>query len=67
MYFNPVRITVLPTYRSYQKYPLPVNMVVVVNKLKIRKKFVNLLKESSGNCPKYRNMWILRHLKKGEI
>ena len=39
---------VFPTYRSYQKHPLPVNMAVVVEKS------VNLLKESSGNCPKYK-------------
>ena len=29
-------------------------MAVVVNKLKIREKSVNLLKESYGNCPKYK-------------
>ena len=29
-------------------------MAAVVNKLKIREKSANLLKESSGNCPKYK-------------
>ena len=33
-------------------------MAVVVNKLKIREKSVNLLKESSGNCPKYKKKYV---------
>ena len=35
-------------------YPLSVNMAVVINKPKIREKSVDLLKESSENCLKYR-------------
>ena len=56
---------VFPTYRSYQKHPLPVNMAVVVNKLKIREKSVNLLKESSGNWPKYKKYVDIETQKEG--
>ena len=55
LYFIPVRITVFPTFRIYQKHPLPVNMAVVINKHKIREKSIDLLKESLENCLKYKN------------
>ena len=44
-----------PTFRIYQKHPLPVNMAVVINKHKIREKSIDLLKESLENCLKYKN------------
>ena len=53
LYFIPVRITVFPTFRIYQKNPLLVNMAVVINKHKIREKSIDLLKESLENCLKY--------------
>ena len=46
LYFIPVRITVFPTFRIFQKHPRPVNMAVVINKHKIREKSINLSKES---------------------
>ena len=54
LYFIPVRITVFPTFRIFQKHPLPVNMAVVINKHKIREKSINLSKESLLNCLKYK-------------
>ena len=55
LYFIPVRITVFSTFRIFQKHPLPVNMAVVINKHKIREKFIDLLlKESLENCLKYK-------------
>ena len=53
-YYIPVRITVVPTFRIYQKHPLPVNMAVVTNKHKIREKSIDLLKGSLENCLKYK-------------
>ena len=66
-YFIPVRITVFPTFRIYQKHPLPVNTAVVINKHKIRKKSIDLLKGSLENSLNIKNIWILRHIKKGKI
>ena len=40
-------------------------MAVVVNKLKIREKSVNLLKESSGNCLKYKKYVDIETKKEG--
>ena len=55
-FINPVRITVFPTFRVHQKHSLPVNMAVVINEPKIRDKSIDLLKESSGNCLKYKKI-----------
>ena len=46
-------------------YPLPVNMVVVLNKPKIREKSVDLLNESSENCLKYRKYVTIETHKEG--
>ena len=54
VYVNPVRITVFPTFSTHQKHSLPVNMAVVINKHKIRDKSLDLLKQSLGNCLKYK-------------
>ena len=47
-------MTVFPTFKIFQKHPLPVNMAVVTNKLKICQKSIDLLKERLGNCLKYK-------------
>ena len=67
LYLIPVRIMVFSTFRIFQKHPILVNMAVVINKHKIQEKSIDLLKESLENCLKYKNMWILRHIKKGKI
>ena len=45
-----------PTFRIYQKNPLPINMVVDINKPEIRDKSVDLSKGSLGNCLKYKKI-----------
>ena len=65
LYFIPVRITVFPTFRIFQKHPLPVNMAVVTNKHKIREKSINLSKESLLNCLKYKKYVDIETRKKG--
>ena len=54
MCVNLVRITGFPTIGIHQKHPFPVKMAVVINKHKICDKSLDLLKESLGNCLKYK-------------
>ena len=65
LYFIPVRITVFPTFRIYQKYPLQVNMAVVINKHKICEKSIDLLKESVENYIKYKKYMDIETHKEG--
>ena len=37
----------VPTFRIYQKYPLPVNMAVDINNVEFHDKFVNLLSNNA--------------------
>ena len=46
----------IPTFRTYQKHSLPVNMAVDINKPKICDKSLNLSKESVGNWLKYKKI-----------
>ena len=39
----------VPTFRIYQKYPLPVNMAVDINKLEIQDKTDSLLSKNTKN------------------
>ena len=66
LYFIPVRITVFPAFRIYQKNPLPVNMAVVINKQKIHEKSMDLLKESLENCLKYKKYVDIKTHKEGQ-
>ena len=42
-----VKINSVPTFRIYQKDPLPVNMAVHINKLEMHDKSVDLLSKNS--------------------
>ena len=65
LYFIPVRIMVFPTFRIYQKHPLPVNMAAVINKHKSSEKSIDLLKESLENCLKYKKYMDIETHKEG--
>ena len=55
----------VPTFRTYQKHSLPVNMAVDINKPKICDKSLDLSKESLGNWLKYKKYVDIKTHKEG--